>query len=152
MESERMFFKMLTAVLFMWWVSEWFFSPLVYKSPLICIYYIYNEKYNKLEKWKKRKWKKNKSWRFSGGFEEGNNIMENNISEKLTWEWCERWIGSRKAQGKKSSLWANKGQKKCGKERTGFRGLVVNGLMGKKEKKKSQKWSQDFKVDWVREN
>lgn len=40
----------------------------------------------------------------------------------------------RKTQGEKSSLWANKGQKKCWKERANFRGLMMNDLRGKKEK------------------
>ena len=60
--------------------------------------------------------------------------MENDISEKLIWGWCGRWIGLAKTQGEKSSLQINKGHGKCGKERANFRGLALNGMKGKKEK------------------
>lgn len=45
--------------------------------------------------------------------------MENDISEKLIWEWCGRWIELAKTQCKKTSLQTNKGR--------------VIGSMGRKE-------------------
>lgn len=36
--------------------------------------------------------------------------MESDISEKLIWEWCGRWIGLAKTQYKKSSWHTNKGR------------------------------------------
>lgn len=99
----------------------------------MCITFIMKNTMN-LKKWKKKNTFKNRWWWSSGCFEEENNIMENDIPEKINLGvvWKIDWIS-------KDPRWEVQLEKlikvrERGKERVHFKGLVVNGMMGKIEK------------------